>query len=313
MFEDRRQKWVIALLIGGLSSAVSAGAPDDLLGFWRDANDPAAWIEYREDQLVEWLDGRRMSASPIEWQIEGGQNWIRFPGDPNLGERMMEWSPRSLRLHRVGIDVEIHLQRLGSRETLSAGANLQLSNSETDPGGGGCHTLLAAFGWQASSQLPASGSADYDPLRLLDGRSDTAWVEGVEGGGVGQRLSLQLDGVRQQSVPPAEDEGLDPVEAIVLEGLRLINGYPRSERLYQANGRVAQLALRLGDRELGRWSVQDHNRPQVLVIEPPLLLRRDEHLIVELTEVIAGERWQDTALAELQPIVHGCGQILAVD
>ncbi|MCB1630060.1 MAG: hypothetical protein KDI48_20195, partial [Xanthomonadales bacterium] len=59
--------------------------------------------------------------------------------------------------------------------------------------------------------------------------------------------------------------------------------------------------------------VQDHDRAQVLLIEPPLLLRRDERLVVELTEIVAGERWQDTALAELQPIVHGCGQILAVD
>ena len=313
MSEGFTHRWVVALLVGCLGSGASAGVPSELLGFWRDTQDSAAWIEYREDQLVEWLDGRRMSASPIEWQREDGQDWIRFPGDPGLGEQILQLTPLDLRMHRAGVAAEIRMQRLLSQEALVMGEPVQLSSADADPGGGGCRTVLSGFSWQASSQLPASSSADYDSVRLLDGRGDTAWVEGVEGGGVGQRLRLQLDDVRQQSVPPDEDEGLDPVEAIVLEGLRLINGYPRSEGLYRANGRVAQLKLWLGGHELGQWPVQDHDRAQVLLIEPPLLLRRDERLVVELTEIVAGERWQDTALAELQPIVHGCGQILAVD
>lgn len=307
---SKLRRWAACLL--ALAGQVPAAAADGLSGFWRDATDPAAWVEYRDGQMIEWLDGRIMSASPIELRDEPDGRWIRFPGDASLGDRILLLEGEQLQLRRNGVSADIRLQRLLGSTQVAAGQRPQLA-SAADPGAGGCSRLLEGFGYQASSTLAASANADYEPVRLLDGRSDTAWVEGVAGEGIGESLRLDLRQMRQQGVPPGADEGLEPIEAIALEGLRLVNGYPRSAGIYRANARAARLQLTLDGHPLGDWLIADHDQPQVLAIQPPLLLRRDSRLLLSLTQVYPGEHWQDTAIAALEPIVHGCGQIVAVD
>lgn len=315
MTAGRRKGSLVRLLAGSLL-AVTANtgwaAPHGPTGYWRDAADPGAWIQYHDGQMLEWLDGRIMSASPMVLRDEPDGRWIRFPDDPTLGERILQLDAEQLVLRRNGIQADIRLLRLLGASDLANGQRPRLATG-SDPGAGGCSRVLEGFGYQASSTLAASANADYEPVRLLDGRTDTAWVEGKAEAGIGEDLRLDLQRMRLQSVPPGTDEGLQPIEAIVLEGLRLINGYPRSAGIYRANARVARLQLSLDDHPLGDWALADHDQPQVLSIQPPLLLRRDSRLVLSLAEVYPGERWQDTAIAELQPIVYGCAQILAVD
>ncbi len=301
---------------------VTAQAQAPLDGYWQDLKDPGAWIEYRDEQMIEWLDGRRMSASALQ-RVTGpaptdpadptGQ-FLRFTDDPSIVEQIVLLDATTLQIKRIGVGGEIRLRRLFDAADLAAGRTPSLTEVSARQSGG-CAHLLIGFDYQASSTLESSDQTDYAPFRMADGRSDTAWVEGVEGHGVGETLALDLHAVRQQRLDDGSDDipMPEPIEALVLEGLQLVNGYPKSERLYAANGRVARLELALDGVAVGSWTLADHPRPQAIAFDPPLLLQRSERLQFTLAETVPGERYSDTAIAELLPIVHGCAQVLAVD
>ena len=65
----------------------------------------------------------------------------------------------------------------------------------------------------------------YDPSMAFDGSADTAWVEGVEGDGVGEELWFEVE------------EGLDRIS--------IVNGFARSQNLFLLNNRVKVLEVRL--------------------------------------------------------------------
>ncbi|MEM9997772.1 MAG: hypothetical protein AAF809_08730, partial [Bacteroidota bacterium] len=96
----------------------------------------------------------------------------------------------------------------------------------------GC-SLLCAFGWQteASSTLAPQGRNRYDASQAEDANPATAWVEGVDGPGIGERLTFVLGA--------GEDLPDDFVTSFW--GVRLFNGYGKSERAWEANGRVRYL------------------------------------------------------------------------
>jgi hypothetical protein len=77
----------------------------------------------------------------------------------------------------------------------------------------------------ASSTLPASGENTYDVANLKDLNSESAWVEGAKGDGIGEKLELTLRTPRK------------------LAAIALRNGYCKSESTYRNNARIAELAI----------------------------------------------------------------------
>lgn len=318
----------LALLLVPLSFAAGLIAPalaqtgSALDGYWQDSTDPAAWIEYRDGHMIEWLDGRRMAASALQRvagpnradPVELTGRYLRYVDDPSIVEQIIVLDDQHLQLKRISAGSEVRLRRLLDTADLAAGRKPALTPIPARQSGG-CAQLLIGFDYDASSTLADSGQADYASFRLADGRTDSAWVEGVDGDGVGEMLALDLQAARQQRL----DDGIgeipfpEPIDALVLEGMQLVNGYPKNERLFAANGRVARLELALDGVAVGSWPLTDSAATQAIAFDPPLLLKRGERLQFELAETIPGNRYNDTAIAELLPIVFGCAQILAVD
>jgi hypothetical protein len=91
--------------------------------------------------------------------------------------------------------------------------------------------LLSAYGFHTcSSELdavdPFEGIGKYGPHNLLDADPATAWVEGVDGDGIGESVTIEAG------------ETLE--EAIIIR-----NGYQKSQALFNANSRVKKLRLTL--------------------------------------------------------------------
>jgi hypothetical protein len=154
----------------------------------------------------------------------------------------------------------------------------------------GC-SLGCALGWTTavSSFLPPQGSNVYDVLRIEDGRAGTAWVEGVEGDGVGERVVFTLD-----------DAGLPRGESVPLWGFEVVNGYARDERTWRANNRVRELLLHVDGRPVQRVVLHDTMTPQHVTFDG-VPVGAGSEITLEIRSVYRGDRYTDTAISELVP------------
>jgi len=118
--------------------------------------------------------------------------------------------------------------------------------------------------WATSSLTEILGQKEvtYGPEALFDGEFSTPWVEGAEGAGIGESVTILLK---------------EPVSEMVL-----VNGFAASQRLFLLNNRVKSLKLSLlagftapgmvserdfqlylvQERALGGWELEDHQSPQ---------------------------------------------------
>lgn len=133
----------------------------------------------------------------------------------------------------------------------------------------------------ASSQLyehnrPADA---YKAENLLDGKSSTAWAEGVDGPGTGEWLKFGLDEPRK------------------VKAVRIISGYPKTPQIFRNNNRVRNIKISFS---YGRFQmnelkdVQDFQR---------ILIDRDiptSYVKLEIMDVYKGEKFDDTCIAEVE-------------
>ncbi|MEM8557548.1 MAG: hypothetical protein AAGG50_06975 [Bacteroidota bacterium] len=153
----------------------------------------------------------------------------------------------------------------------------------------GC-SLLCAFGWQteASSTLAPQGRNRYDVSQAEDGDPDTAWVEGVDGSGIGERLTFVLGA--------GEDLPDDFVTSFW--GVRLFNGYGKSERAWEANGRVRYLDVLVNGEPFIVIEVHDLMMVQEATWEG-MDVRPGDRIELVIADVYPGARYEDTALTEV--------------
>jgi hypothetical protein len=130
---------------------------------------------------------------------------------------------------------------------------------------------------QASSVLEPA--AAYHPGYLFDGRTDFGWVEGAEGLGVGETLSIAFEG---------------PVQ---ISGLDLWNGYQRSQDHFSKNARLAAVELRIDGGEPQLLRVADTQGAQQLALAAPA---EGQRLELRVAEVVAGSRYEDLVISELR-------------
>ena len=153
----------------------------------------------------------------------------------------------------------------------------------------GC-SLGCALGWdlEASSSLATQGGNRYDASQLEDASARTAWVEGAEGPGVGEALTFRLLG------DPQHDLG-----AVPLSGLRVVNGYAKSEAAWRENGRVRTAVLLVNGRAVARVELADTRLMQSVVLPQPVQVAAGDLVTFVIAAVYPGERYDDTALSEI--------------
>lgn len=134
-----------------------------------------------------------------------------------------------------------------------------------------------------SSMLPTGGVniGHYGPRSLFDNDQATAWVEGKSGDGIGEWIVLSWPLERQ------------------LSGLRVVNGYGKSSRLFGSNGRVARARLEFSNGRSIEVSLRDTQVEQHVAINPTV---RTRWVRLQILDVVRGWKHADTAISELSPV-----------
>mgnify|MGYP006284875947 CR=1 FL=1 len=155
-----------------------------------------------------------------------------------------------------------------------------------------CGGQVHAF--NATSQLPAYESVNYGPQQAHDFDVQTAWVEGKEGHGIGERLTYTFD-MREH------DE-----HNLGITHLLIANGYKKSEALWRKNNRVKRLRVYINQKVHCDVILQDvFTFQRVRIGDVSLPQKNVLTMSFEIREVYPGDRYQDTAISEL--LIDGFG------
>jgi len=156
--------------------------------------------------------------------------------------------------------------------------------------------IKAAYAMVSSERksMPDSSSgktATYGAANAIDGNNSTAWVEGVDGDGVGEWIQVYLP------------------QASTLTGLRIKNGYWKSERHLEKNTRVARILVSFSDGNSEEFTLADpvEQLPGILNTEGQALSFTVPHMSDYLKVTILavyrdGAEDYDTCITEIVPL-----------
>jgi len=133
----------------------------------------------------------------------------------------------------------------------------------------------------ASSVLPSSKTNHYEPSMMFDGNRGTAWVEGDDGDGIDESITLHFG--RERS----------------LVGFEIINGYDKDQKIWSANSRVEQLEASTGDGQVQVVTLKDVRGASRFDFDAPV---DTSWLQLAVRSVYPGAKYKDTAISELYPI-----------
>jgi F5/8 type C domain len=128
----------------------------------------------------------------------------------------------------------------------------------------------------ASSTRPTLAGNTYEAANALDGRLMTAWVEGVEGAGLGEWIRCDFD------------------REVTLKRISIAPGYFKSQQIWARNNRLASAVFSFSDGTSRRFSFDDRMEEQMLEVGAV----RTNWVRIEIKEVYAGTD-PDTAISQL--------------
>lgn len=124
-----------------------------------------------------------------------------------------------------------------------------------------------------------SPAAAYHASYLFDARLDFGWVEGAEGAGEGQAVTIALDA---------------PLEVTALE---LWNGYQRSPVHFQKNARARKVTISVDGGPAIPFELKDVSGAQKLALPAPVKARR---IRLGVESAYPGTKYADLVLSELR-------------
>jgi hypothetical protein len=134
-----------------------------------------------------------------------------------------------------------------------------------------------------SSYLPTSGinHSDYGPASLFDNSDRTAWVEG--------RTATRDDGIGEWVL-------IDWQRERRVRALTIKNGYWKSEKLFNANGRVSQLRARFSTGHTVKLDLRDVAKAQKIALKAPVAAT---WMQLEILGAKRGAKYSDTAITNI--------------
>ena len=139
--------------------------------------------------------------------------------------------------------------------------------------------FVDAISYCASSVLAPQGGSTYEPKNLTDGNPATAWCEGAPRDGVGETLTIRIDGG-----PP-------------FRRLLISNGYGKSSQIYANNGRIKTLEITSDAGTQTTAPLIDQNGLLPVYLPTPA-----QHWVqLKIVDVYPGDRFADTCLADVTP------------
>lgn len=135
----------------------------------------------------------------------------------------------------------------------------------------------------ASSVLSPHKKLDYKAENAHDFSLRTAWVEGVEGYGIGENITFKF----ARMSPP-------------VTAVEIFNGYMKSDKVWQENSRVKQLKLYINDEPYALLNLKDIKSKQIFAVDTLQGKENDLFLKFEITEGYKGDKYDDTAISEIE-------------
>ena len=119
----------------------------------------------------------------------------------------------------------------------------------------------------------------YKPSNLIDDDKATAWVEGVEGSGIGEWVMFQND------------------EEALISSIALTNGFTKSADLYDKNNRVKDIKIEFSNGEAINVQLSDGITDlQEITLENPILT---DYVKFTIMDTYPGSNYDDTCISEI--------------
>ncbi|MEO0895458.1 MAG: hypothetical protein AAFY71_03490 [Bacteroidota bacterium] len=229
----------------------------------------------------------------------------RIPSIPaeEMGE-VRDLSPASYQKYKEGKEIadKIGREELDYNKLSAEQAELFDYYEDKEIIDGGFYTLSEFFAGgcsfasnkaSASSTLPPNKSITYEAKNLTDRDLRTAWVEGLEGYGIGASFSYPMEMSRRETKN--------------LFNIAIYNGYAKSPLAWKNNSRVKTLRLFCNDYAVCDLELEDNRKLQHFdVREFRFMWGNNPVFRFEILDVYKGAKYDDTALSELAFGYIGC-------
>ena len=137
-----------------------------------------------------------------------------------------------------------------------------------------------------SSSHLVENEIGYYSCKAVDGDEKTAWVDGVDGSGIGEWIS-NLDSLYLS-------------ENINYQKIKIFNGFGESEELWQKNNRVKKLKIIYPNNKEQIVDLEDIFGYQIIDLPEVIRLKENGYAKLEIMEVYKSTDFDDTAISEVR-------------
>ena len=130
-----------------------------------------------------------------------------------------------------------------------------------------------------TSEKHINSTQDLQMESSIGTETTTAWVEGVSGTGEGEFVCFELDG------------------SYTINGIKIWNGYQKSEDLYYKNARPQKLEVEFSDGTSERLKLQDNvDGSQTFYFDG----RITSYVKISILSTYKGSKYEDTVMSEIE-------------
>jgi hypothetical protein len=133
---------------------------------------------------------------------------------------------------------------------------------------------------KASSVLAPQASISYNAENIIDGKNETAWVEGAQGNGIGEWIMISSNSPQKVS------------------GLYIVNGYAKSDESYMKNNRPARIKIEFSDGSILEEILDDNgfSAGQIITFDREITTT---YVKITILDIYKGTADNDTCISEI--------------
>jgi hypothetical protein len=164
-----------------------------------------------------------------------------------------------------------------------------IATEALNPDGPGPFEFTCTDRMAAAASSTLEGKVSYEVGHLIDRDLRTAWVEGVDGSGVGEWVDITL----RATDPPGDFPRFR-------SSFLIANGYVTTDAIWKKNARVKTMTALVGEQELATVKLLDSRTLQWFDLpDIPGLYERDVTVRFRIDSVYPGTKYEDTCLSQL--------------